>query len=117
MIDKNRWVDHMAAETAELRQLIMEHPDWPIMVVVGEEANTGDYSHGYANSITITAEEVLDYSWNDTKVYTDRDELEEDVIDQLLSEDLSEEEIEKKKEEELERLEPYWRNVITIWAD
>ena len=38
-------MEGLIAQSDKLRQLILEHPDYMIAVVAGEEANTGDYSY------------------------------------------------------------------------
>ena len=37
----------MAQNTDRLKQLIAEHPDYPIVVLAGEDANNGDYGWMY----------------------------------------------------------------------
>ena len=70
-------------QTDELKKLIAEHPDYPIVVLCGNEV-------------------VCDDSWG--YWYAPR-----------LSFALSE--IDKLVEAEMKKYDPYWRNVIAIYAD
>ena len=65
------------ADTTELRKMIMKHPDYPIAVVVGEEANSGDYSWMYASDITFSLGEILDTEQpvNNEMIFNDKDDF------------------------------------------
>ena len=43
---------YITKKTDELKKLIAEHPDYPIVVLAGDEANDGDYSWMYCSSIS-----------------------------------------------------------------
>lgn len=111
----------VAKKTDELKRLIAEYPDYNIVVLAGEEANSGDYSWMYCSSIQFSVEEILDcdYTGYNEEVFTDRGELEEFIGEMLANDDDEgkpdewyEEQIKKK----LEELEPFWKKVICIWA-
>ncbi len=108
----------LTKQTDELKKLIAEHPDYPIAVLAGEEANTGDHSWMLCTYINFEVGEMLDtdfYDYNDT-IITDRDRLEEIIEDRLYDEDLRDDELEKAVKEKVAELEPYWKNVIFIYA-
>jgi len=108
----------MAKQTDELKKLIEQYPDYPICVLAGEEANTGDYSWMYCTCIRFEVGEILDtdyYDYNDC-VFTDRDRLEEVIEDRLCDEYDDEEELNHAIAAKIAELEPYWKNVICIWA-
>lgn len=67
--------------TNELRELIIEHPDYQILVMVSEDANIGDYNYTVCNSIRAYVGEYLacEQEIDDCRVYTDRSEFEEDL--------------------------------------
>ena len=44
----------------ELKQLIAENPDLPIVVFAGDDANTGDYTYMSCNYVSATKGEFLD---------------------------------------------------------
>ncbi len=111
-------------QTDELKKLIAEHPDYPIVVLCGTDVVAGDdYYFWYAPTLSFSIGEILDceQTINDEKVYSDRDDLEEDVRyllenDESLA-DLTDEEFDKAVQEKLKEFEPYWKNVIKIKAD
>ena len=111
----------LARKTDELKKLIEEHPDYEIVVLAGEEANGGDYAWMFCTDISFGINEILDcdfYDYNDC-VFTDRDRLEEKIEDDLYDEycDKPQEEYEAAIKAEVAKYEPYWKNVIAIYAD
>lgn len=112
------------AQTDELKKLIAEHPDMPIVVIVNAEVVADDdYNWWYAPYISFSLGEILDCEQdvNDMKVYTDRDDFEEDLADILGDsgdyDETTDEEFDKIVQEELKKYEPYWKKVIQIRAD
>ena len=112
------------AQTDELKKLIAEHPDMPIVVIVNAEVVADDdYNWWYAPYISFSLGEILDCEQdvNDMKVYTDRDDFEEDLADILGDsgdyDETTDEEFDKIVQEELKKYEPYWKRVIQIRAD
>ena len=110
----------MARSTDELKRLIAEYPDYHIVVLAGEEANSGDYGWMYCNDISFGVGEILEtdfYDYNDAP-FTDRDLLEEYIEEMLCDEYHSkpEAEYELAIKAKMDELEPYWTNVIVIWA-
>ena len=105
----------------ELKKLISENPDLPIVVLAGEEANTGDYwGWMYCSDISFAIDEILDcnfYDYDDT-VFTDRDRLEEKISEDLYDEyhDKSDAEYDEAIKREVKKYEPYWKKVIAIYA-
>lgn len=111
-------------QTDELKQLIAEHPDYPIVVLCSYEVCGDDgYSWWYAPEIRFSIGEILDYEQNidDEKVYTDRDEFEEDLANILGDsgdyDETTDEEFDAIVKAELAKYEPYWKKVIQIMAD
>lgn len=108
----------LAKQTNELKKLIAEHPDYPICVLAGEEANGGDYSWMFCTDIRFEVGELLDtdyFGYND-EVFTDRDYLEEVIEDRLYDEDLEGEALEIAVKQKIDELESYWKDVIFIYA-
>ena len=110
-------------QTDELKELIAKYPDYPIVVIVDSEVVADyDYSWWYAPEIRFGIGEILDCEQDvdDEKTYIDRDELEEDLRDNLswdeIYDKLSDEEFDKVVEKELNKYEPYWKKVIQIRA-
>lgn len=119
------------ADTIKLRQMILDHPDYPICVLVSEEANSGDYYWMYASDITFEVGEILDKQqpFNQEVIYSDRDSFEEDFEEWLWDDlharladegndaEMDEETFERVLKVELEQYEPHWKNCIVIRAD
>lgn len=118
---------NLAKSTDELKRLIAEHPDYPIVVLAGEEANSGDYSWMFFSDISFGLDEILDVEtpYNDEEVCTDRDCFEERMSDWLYGklddegvdvDQMPDAEFEKRLKEEIAKYDPYWKDVIAIWA-
>ena len=121
---KYRPLDMFTKQTDELKKLIAEHPDYPIVVIVANEVVADDfYGWWYAPSLSFSIGEILDCEQdvNDEKVYVDRDDFEEDLADILGDsgdyDETTDEEFDKIVQEELKKYDPYWKNVIQIMAD
>ena len=119
------------ASTEELRKLIMENPDLPIMVECETDLILDDsYTSWIVPSVHFCIGEVLDCDQhiNDERIYMDRTEFEEDMYDWLdntyyadkvLADgepEPSDDEVERKAKEILAEYEPYWKKVIIIHA-
>ena len=110
----------LSKKSDELKKLILENPDLPIVVLAGEEANGGDYSWMFCSYISFNIEEILDCDYVDSNdcVFCDRAYLEEYIENELYDEycDKPDEEYEAAIKRKLEELEPYWVKVIAINA-
>lgn len=121
---KYRPLNMSMKRTDELKKLIAEHPDYPIVVMVANEVVADNfYGWWYAPSLSFSIGEILDCEQdvNDEKVYVDRDDFEEDLADILGDsgdyDETTDEEFDKIVQEELKKYEPYWKKVIQIRAD
>lgn len=126
-IDNRRtWITHPGIGE-KLLELVKEHPDYPIAVLVGEEANSGDYYWMYATNVDCRVEEILDCNsmWTDDEfVTTDREDFEDRVCDMVydrLKEELGRDPTDEEHDEWFKKIlaahEPYWKKVIAITAD
>lgn len=122
--NKYRPLGMFTAQTDELKKLIAEYPDLPIVVIVNAEVVADDdYNWWYAPDISFGLGEILDCEQdvNDMKVYTDRDDFEEDLQNILCDleefENATNEEFNQAVKEQLADYEPYWKKVIQIRAD
>ncbi len=110
----------LTKKSDELKKLILENPDLPIVILANEDSSSIDYGWMFCYSISFYIEEILDcdfYDYDDT-VFMDRDRLEEFIGDNLYDEycEKSEEEYEAAIKNKLAELEPYWKKVIAIYA-
>lgn len=110
----------MSKKSDELKQLILDNPDLPIVVLAGEEANGGDHSWIFCSSIGFDIDEILDCDYTDYNdcVFCDRDRLKEKIEDDLYDKycNKPDEEYDAAIQARLDELEPYWTKVISIWA-
>lgn len=113
-----------AKQTDELKQLISEHPDYPIVVLCNYEVCGDDsYAWWYAPEISFSIGEILDceQNINEERTYIDRDDFEEDLSDFLADsgdyDEATDEEFGAIVKAELAKYEPYWKKVIQIRAD
>lgn len=110
-------------QTDELKQLIGEHPDYLIVVLCNYELCGDDSYCWWSPEIKFSIGEILDCEQdiNDERVYTDRDEFEEDLANILADsgdyDEATDEEFDGIVKAELAKYEPYWKNVIQIRAD
>ena len=106
--------------TDELKRLIAENPDLPILILADESSASLDGGWSFCTSIYFEVCEYLDcefFDYDDT-VIVDRDRLEEVVEDRLYDEylDKPEEEYDKAIKDMLAKLEPYWKEAVMIYA-
>ena len=110
----------LGKESDELKKLILENPELPIVVLAGEGSWDGDHCWTFCSSISFHIDEILDCDFLDDRdcVFTDRDFLKEHITDNLYAEysDGPEEEYEAAIERKLQELEPYWTKMIAIYA-
>ena len=121
MKKRHEWPLH---STDELRQLIIDNPGLPLLVMAGDQAYSDDYSPGWTlcNRVKASLGEVLDCTdFDDEWVITDRDELEErirenpDFVDEHA--DLSDEEFDKAVEERAKLYDDDWVDAIIVTVD
>ena len=124
--DRYTFLTHPTA-TAEILKLAREHPNYPITVLVSNEANSGDYGWEYATNVRVDIEEILDCNtkwWNSDYVCSDRDDFEEeakdriwDTLEEKIGREPTNEEMEAVWKEVEKAHEPYWKKCIAIRAD
>lgn len=104
--------------TDELRKLILENPELPLLVFAGEECNGGDYSYMSCSHMSAKVGEFLDcqQTVNDEYCFTDRVELEEEI--ECRTEFVGTDEgFAALIKAQMEQYEPYWRPCIIVYID
>lgn len=107
----------------ELKQLIVENPDLPIVVFAGDSANNGDYGFMSCSRVRAQEGEFLDCEQqiNDCKCYTDRDDFEDDVADLLAGEEqyrnLPDDEFNAIVEQTVNEYDDFWKPCILVSVD
>lgn len=95
-------------DTTNLRNLIIEHPDLPLIIFCGEEAWSGDYGYSQADASNGSIETLTLYNdmWYPKEDY--EEQLSNDLSDEEEYKNLSDEEYDqmiKKKVEDTEFVE------------
>lgn len=107
-------------DTDVIKKLILENPDLPILVLVSDDAHKGEYAYEAVWDVDWNIGEFLDCEQriDEDKIYTDRDEFEEDLEQYLWDEAnkyISEDEFETLLKRELKKYEPYWKRCIILY--
>lgn len=118
-----------AENTDRLRKIILEHPDYPIVVKVDQEVvGNDDYAWWLAPCISFEIEELLDCHIDnildievDLNVFFDRDDFKDYIEDVMCCtrefDDLSDEEFNRVLNEEFHKFDDYWVPAIVIIAE
>lgn len=108
-------------DSAELRKLMQEHPDCPIVVLADEESANADYCWTYCSRVRCAMSQILDVVTpydDETAVFTDKEEFRDAITEAIDCEHpaYTDRELEEAVEAEFKKYEEYWRDVIAIYA-
>lgn len=110
----------MLHSTYELRKLLIDNPELPLLVFAGENANNGDYYQMSCSCIDAYVGEYLDccQTVDEEICFTDMDEFEEKLTDFLADKTYcSDGEFNELVKKELAEYEPYWKPCIILTVD
>ncbi|MBR3229779.1 MAG: hypothetical protein IKF91_03020 [Bacilli bacterium] len=105
--------------TKNIKELIVNNPDLPIVVFVGCDASDRDYTYVTASNVTADIGEVCNPPFDEPHtVFTDREEL----FDYLYENcsyffDGTDSELDDYINKKLDKYEPYWVKSIIIYVD
>lgn len=105
--------------TDELRKLILENPDLPLLVFAGQEANSYDFSLTACTCVHARIGEVMDCSpeEDNERIYEDRDEF-KDMLDSYYDDfEGTDAEFDKFIADKLSEYEPHWKKCIILTVD
>ena len=104
--------------TDELRELILQNPELPLLVFAGEDSNNGEWGYMSCSSVKAVIGEYLDceQTVNDERCFTDRDDFQEEMEDKCDFTGTDEEFAEYIKARMAE-YEPYWKPCIILYVD
>ena len=122
--DQERLVETVKLETGllhatdELRELILQNPELPLLVFAGEDSNNGEWGYMSCSSVKAAIGEFLDceQTVNDERCFTDRDDFQEEMEDKCDFTGTDEEFAEYIKARMAE-YEPYWKPCIILYVD
>lgn len=107
-------------DTAELRKLIIENPDMPLMIFVGQDTYNDEYMYTACTSVKAKVGEVLDCDDQVTEgeIFCDRMEFEDKLRMYLEDEyDGDDEDFDSFVAKKLSEYDPCWKQTIIVWAD
>ena len=110
---------YLLKNTEELRKLILENPELPLVVFAGQDANIGDYSMVACSRISAYIGEVLDCETEySDEVHTDREYFAEVVSDYYYSSfDGTESEFDEYIDAKVAEYDQYWKKCIILEVD
>lgn len=117
MLDREKQPTGLMHTGEQLRKLLIEHPNLPLLVFAKDSANSGDY---YAMSCTDISAEVGEFldcqqQYNDCYCFTDRAEFRDEIAENVFFEqEITDEELERETERIFAEYEPYWKSCIIL---
>lgn len=111
--------------TTELRKLLVENPDLPLLVFASDDCNNGDYTFTICGSCSARLGEFLDcmQEVRDDRCYIDREDFEEDLSEMLYDENeetaeaMSVDEWNRFVAEKVKEYDPFWKPCILLFVD
>lgn len=111
-------------DVSELRKLILDNPELPICVMVGQDAASEDYGFTYCTDVRCHVGEILDYElpFGNGIIYTDRVDFREALEEYICDYDdalaaLPDDEFKVRADAEDAKYEQYWKPAIIVIAD
>lgn len=109
-------------DARELRMLIENNPDLPIVVLTDAEAASDEWAWTYCSNVQCRVGVILDvstpYDGEDGHIFCDEDDFENAVFEywENAEPDYSGLTFDEKVAAEIEKYRPHWRKVIAIYA-
>lgn len=108
-------------DSVELRKLMQEHPDIPVVVLADEESACADYAWTYCSRVRCAMSQILDVKTpydGEESVFTDKEEFRDAIAEVIDAEHptVTDRVLDEMVEAEFKKYEEYWRDVIAIYA-
>lgn len=108
-------------EADSVRSLILENPELPVVIFASTYASYDDETYAHCSDIKAEIGWVLDCDGvRDDRVYTDEDELRDDVAEGVYCDDqfndLSDGEFDEIVERRMKEYEPFWKKCIVVYV-
>lgn len=119
---ENDKIIQLSKSTEGLKQMILENPDLPIIVLTSYEGTSDEWYWTYCKSVSYHIGEYMSYDlFDDEYLVTDREEFEDKLRYKYEDEPginlLPEAEFDAFIAEKIKAYEPYWVKAIFICAD
>lgn len=110
-----------AFDSKELREMLVSHKDWPVVILVDSDVVGDDCWNWYAGGYSCKEGEVLDCEQDikPERTYTDRSEFEEDVEDYVYTNaelELSDEQFDAAVDRICKQYEPCWEKAVIVYV-
>lgn len=101
-----------------LREIILEHPELPLLVFAGEESNGGDFPFMCCGNIRAEIGEFLDCRQEvyEERAFTSKEEFQE-AIENYSDFEGTDEEFDEYIKARMAEYEPYWKPCIILYVD
>ena len=120
MRNKEKRPTQLLHSTDDLRKLIMEHPDYPLLVLSRYNSNVRPFVYMPCGSISVKLGEFLDCKQDvdDKHCFTSRSEFEDSIFYSMYRKfDGSEQELELEIERKVMEFDSYWKPCIIVKVD
>lgn len=117
MLDREKQPTGLMHSGEQLRKLLLERPNLPVIVFAKDSANSGDYYMMSCTDVSAEVGEFLDcqQGYNDCYCFTDRDEFRDEIAENVFFEqEITDEELERETERIFAEYEPYWKSCIIL---
>lgn len=116
MLDREKQPTGLMQSGEQLRKLLLEYPDLPVIVFARDTGSDGNYDEMCCTNVSAEVGEFLDCQQEiRDECFTSRDHFRDEVYDFVdFNSDLEEDELEEAVEEVLEEYEPYWKSCIIL---
>lgn len=111
---------NLSYDAKELRKMIVENPDLPLVVFVGENTYNDDFMYTSCTDVTAEIDEILDcdHPFDEEFIYGDRNNFKEHLISYYEDKHVGTvEEFDEFIKKELEEYEPFWKKAIVVYVD
>lgn len=117
MTESKKCATGLVNSTEKLRNLLIEHPDLPLVVFANSDANAGDFSLMSCYFVNAEVGEFLD-CWqavNDERCYTEREDFEQDIYDSICFDfEGSDQDLEQEVKRKMKEYDAYWKPCIIL---
>lgn len=115
---------NIVKDSTELRKMIAENPELPIIIMASHEAVTEEFYWTYCSAVYCELGEILDCDcqWKEGMVYSSHTDFEEDLADYLLetvdgANKMTDEKFKHFLEVQKSVYDEYWHKAIIVKAD
>lgn len=101
-----------------LREILLEHPELPLLVFAGEESNGGDFPFMCCGNVRAEIGQVLDCCQEvyEERCFTNKEDFQE-AIEFNSDFEGTDEEFDKYIKTRMAEYEPYWKPCIILYVD